>query len=64
MLSEMSHAKLGEVADGTAAQNAYQEIIAPETNDVRREDLKKKLLDYCERDTLAMVRITGLLQGD
>jgi hypothetical protein len=61
---EMSHARLDEVTDGTAAQSAYQEIIAPETNDVRREDLKKKLLDYCERDTLAMVRITRLLQGD
>jgi hypothetical protein len=54
---EMSHANLEEVTDGMAAQRAYSEIIAPETNDVRREDLKKKLLDYCALDTLAMVRI-------
>lgn len=63
MLPEMSHAKLGEVTDGTAAQGAYFEIIAAETNHVRRENLEKKLLDYCELDTLAMVRITRFLQG-
>ena len=58
---ELSHASLDEVTDGPAAQGAYLEIIAPETNDVRREDLKKKLLHYCERDTLARVRITRVL---
>lgn len=61
---EISHANLEEVADGMAAQKAYLEIIAPETSDARSEDLKKKLLDYCELDTLAMVRITRFLQGD
>ena len=45
---EMSHARLDEVTDGMAAQRAYQEIIAPETDHVRRENLEKKLLDYCE----------------
>ncbi len=47
---EMSHAKLERSTDGMAAQRAYLEIIAPETGRARREDLKKKLLDYCERD--------------
>jgi hypothetical protein len=61
---EMSHAKLGEVADGMAAQKAYLEIIAPETNDIRRENLKNKLFEYCKLDTMAMVRIAKVLQGD
>lgn len=60
---EMSYAKLEEVNDGMAAQRAYLEIIATETNDIRRENLKKKLLDYCKLDTLAMVRITRIFQG-
>ncbi len=60
---EMSHANLEEVADGMAAQSAYLEIIAPETSAVRREDLRKKVLEYCKLDTLAMVRIVEILQG-
>jgi predicted RecB family nuclease len=60
---EMSLANLGEVADGMAAQRAYLEIIAPETNDVRRENLRQKLLDYCKLDTMAMVKIAEILQG-
>ncbi len=61
---DMSHAKLEEVTDGTAAQNAYLEIIAPETDSVRRDNLINKLLDYCKLDTMAMLRITRILQGD
>jgi hypothetical protein len=60
---EMSHARLDEVTDGMAAQRVYLEIIAPKTENARREDLRNKLLKYCELDTLAMVRITRLLQG-
>lgn len=64
MLPEMSHALLGEVADGTAAQRAYLEIIAPATDSARKEDLRNKLLEYCKLDTMAMVMITRLLQGN
>jgi hypothetical protein len=63
MAPEMSHAKLGEVADGTAAQRAYVEIIAPGTDRGRRGELRKKLLEYCGLDTRAMVRIAHELQG-
>lgn len=58
---EMSHAKLEEVTEGTAAQKAYVEIIAPETDSVRREDLRNKLLEYCKLDTMAMLKITKIL---
>ena len=36
---EMSHDKLQEVTDGMAAQEAYLEIIMPETHKFRREEL-------------------------
>jgi len=60
---EMSHANLDEVTDGTAAQRAYLEIIAPGTDDARREALRNKLFDYCKLDTMAMVRIVEVLQA-
>ncbi|MFI3186926.1 MAG: hypothetical protein QX198_13220, partial [Methylococcaceae bacterium] len=44
-------------ADGRMAQGAFQEILDPNTTDERRKTLRQGLLDYCERDTLAMVKI-------
>jgi hypothetical protein len=61
---EMSHAKLDEVTDGMTAQRAYLEIITPETGSALCEDLKNKLLEYCKLDTMAMVSIARVLQGD
>ena len=46
-----------ELADGGMAQDAFAEMMLPETTSERREQLHKALLLYCERDTLAMVRI-------
>lgn len=46
----------GEVADGAAAMDAFARMR--ETADpTEREKLRRNLLDYCELDTLAMVRI-------
>jgi hypothetical protein len=53
------------VAHGGAAQEAYEEIIAPVTTQERRAELAQALLEYCERDTLAMVEIARYyLQGE
>jgi predicted RecB family nuclease len=60
---EMSHEKLQEVTEGMAAQRAYLEITVPETNEIRRENLKNKLLAYCKLDTMSMVKIARLLRG-
>ena len=38
-------------------QTVYLQAIRAETSDTEREVLRKNLLDYCERDTLAMVRL-------
>ena len=46
-----------EVSDGNEAQDAYRRAIAPETSEAERETIRRNLLDYCERDTYAMVRL-------
>ena len=46
-----------EVANGGKAQEAFAEIMQAETLPERRQQLQNALLLYCERDTLAMVRI-------
>ncbi len=51
------------VADGRMAQGAFQELIDPKTTDERRQTLRQGLLDYCERDTLAMVKIARFFFG-
>lgn len=48
-----------EVGDGGAAQTAYLEAIDGATSTNRREELRMQLLAYCERDTLAMVRLAN-----
>lgn len=46
-----------EVANGGMAQEAFTEIMNAETLPERHQQLHDALLLYCERDTLAMVRI-------
>ena len=52
-----------EVADGGMAQDAFAEIMNPETSSDRRSELHNALLQYCERDTFAMVRIAHYFEG-
>lgn len=51
------------VGDGGAAQGAWHEAIHSETSPERREELRKHLLDYCGRDTMAMVRLARWRRG-
>lgn len=51
-----------EVGDGDAAQAAYKEIIRAETTEVRKLELTAALRDYCELDTMAMVRLAWFFQ--
>ena len=46
-----------EVADGMQAQEAFRHILLHEIAKDQRESMRKSLLAYCERDTLAMVRV-------
>ena len=57
---ELDYATLA-VGDGQAAQLAYLEAISPVTSDIRREELKGALSEYCCRDTEAMILLARRL---
>ncbi len=59
---ELDYEKLGEIHDGGAASAAYLELIADDTIAERRQTLREALLNYCERDTLAMIEAAHFLQ--
>jgi hypothetical protein len=46
-----------EIGDGSAAQDGYLRAIAIDVTAEEKESLRHHLLAYCERDTLAMVRL-------
>ncbi len=50
------------VAGGRMAQEAFQQIIDAQTTDEHRQNIRQALLDYCQRDTLAMVKIASFFQ--
>jgi len=53
-----------DVGDGGMAQEAYIEMIHPDTRPKRRKALREALLEYCGQDTLALVRLARFFQGD
>jgi hypothetical protein len=52
-----------DVGDGGMAQEAFLEMLHPETTAERRAQLREGLLRYCERDTLAMVRVAHFFEN-
>lgn len=54
---------LGEVRDGGGAQAAFIELMRAETAAERRAGLTDDLERYCERDTLAMVKLAEAFAG-
>lgn len=54
-----------EVGGGTQAMQVYAQLMDPDLLDARRTSLRESLLSYCERDTLAMVKLTHFFRkGD
>lgn len=51
------------VGDGGAAQLAWREAIDPDTTPERHAQLRAQLVEYCGRDTLAMVRLAQWRPG-
>lgn len=47
------------VANGGMAQEAFSEMISPETSPERKEELRQGLLDYCALDTYALLQLVG-----
>lgn len=58
---ELDYSTLTGVRDGGGAVAGYLEAVAPGTTAARREELRSQLLEYCARDTLAMVRVVAEL---
>jgi hypothetical protein len=52
------------VADGTAAQRAFTELINPATDEMRKMELNESMLEYCRQDTLAMVKLVDWMRGN
>ena len=57
LIPELSYAALGSVQDGMQAQAVYLEIINGDLDEAEKEARRGDLLDYCQLDTLAMVKI-------
>ena len=51
-----------QIADGTAAQRAFLDLIAEEPASTRRKQLREQLLAYCKRDTEGMLRLYQALR--
>jgi len=49
------------VADGGAAQRAYEEFTSPNIASKRKDTLKKAMLDYCKQDTFVLVLLVKWL---
>ncbi len=60
---ELDYANLEHIQDGGMAEQAYLEILSPETSDQRRNELISGLREYCKQDTLAMVRLANFLES-
>ena len=58
----LDYAMLEEVQNGMMAQQAYMNIINPDTTSEQREQTICNLLKYCELDTLAMVEIVSYFE--
>ena len=52
-----------DIGDGLAASGAWREIYHSDTTEDRRAQLYVALPKYCERDTLALVRLAAFLSG-
>lgn len=52
-----------DVSDGMAAQRAYLEASDPETSSKRKQELADALLQYCAKDTSAMIDVLHHLVG-
>jgi hypothetical protein len=51
------------IGNGGEAQEAYREIVHPDTPDTRKQALTEGLREYCTLDTLAMVRLVWIFEG-
>ena len=53
---------MGSVYGGEATQQKFLELITPGINEKELKQGRTSLLEYCKRDTLAMVKLAHFLQ--
>lgn len=53
-----------DVGSGTQAQRVFMEQMDPALPDSPRSELRESLLRYCERDTLALVKVAHFFEAD
>ncbi len=51
------------VGNGVEAQVAFDELISDSTSQERKKELRAAMLEYCRKDTLAMVHLVEWLRG-
>lgn len=61
LVPELSHAEL-DISEGGTAQRLWMEAILDDKRPKEKEKILKDLWDYCELDTLAMVKIWEFLE--
>lgn len=59
---ELAYGNL-DVGSGTQAQRVFMEQMDPALPDSRRAELRESLLRYCERDTLALVKVAHFFEA-
>ena len=59
---EMNYQKL-DVQGGDMAMEAYREAIHVDTDQERKEEIRKQLLEYCKQDTLALIQLWKFFSG-
>jgi len=60
---DLTYEGLDIVGEGSEAEGAFMELLAPDIEPVRRDAVRAALLKYCELDTLALVRLAWYLQN-
>lgn len=60
---DLDYSELEEVQDGGQAVEAYLAAIDPKTDAARREEIRQRLLAYCQRDTYALVVVWWFFTG-
>jgi len=60
---ELDYKKLNDVHDGSEAQLAYLDMVNAATPANRKTHLQRALLEYCQLDTLAMVKLVHFFAG-
>lgn len=59
---ELDYSNL-DVADGGMAQEAFLQLLSPAAEAAEKNSIRAALLQYCERDTLAMVKVAHHFEG-